>query len=323
MAMDRAYAKRVALLAALLFLVALTTSRITLVLHEFAGHGGVAAVLGSTVDSYELFLFAGGHIRSVRAEPFTQVENISIALGGIAVQVLLGVIALLLARRCRRGSIAHIALHGYAGVVIIHGLFYLAAGTYHGYGDGWSLHRALGAERVYFAFPIALAVVAIAYVATRHLVSILRSRLSGDSRGAQLAAVLVAGAIAAGGHGALAFGELALRPDRTYQQVMTHQYEYDVRAALYEYMKQQEHSGLVVTEADVAKQRRTLVKKHKPFPLNHVLGFLVGIAFLAAAIRSRQRDDIDAPPVELRDLRWIATACGASLAVVATIKWIV
>lgn len=322
MALDRAYAKRVGVLAALLFMVALTTSRVTLVAHEFVGHGGVALAVGSTIDGFELFLFAGGHISSVRDTPLTQAESLSIALGGIAVQLLLGIVALALTRWCRRGSIAHIALLAYGGVVIIHGLFYLSAGTFHGYGDGWGLNRALGADRVYLCVPIAAAVVAITYAATARLVGVLRSRLPGDSRGAQLGAILVAGALAGGGHAALSFGELALRPDPVYQEVMAHRYEHDVQAALNAYLARQQARGVAVSERDKREKRRALVEKYKPFPFNLTLGVLVGIAFFAGAIRSRAHGDIDADPIALGDLRWVAATLSAALAVVATIKWL-
>ena len=277
--------------------------------------------LGSTVQDYELFLFAGGHIRAVRDEPYSQAEDLAISLGGIGVQLAAGGVALLLARRRRAASIARIALTAYGAVVIIHGLFYLAAGTYHGYGDGWALNRALGAQRSYFALPIAAAVVAITYLASLLFVSLLRTRLPRDSSRAQLAAIVIAGLAAGAGHGALAFGELALRPDRTYAQIMTHQYERDVERGLIEYLRAQQQRGVAPSEAEIADQRRMLVREYQPFPLNHVLGVLLGVAFLAAAIRSRQREQKDDGPLSLRDLRWVGAACLASIAIVAVLKW--
>jgi hypothetical protein len=75
-------------LAAVLGCVALAASRLGLVAHELAGHGGAVTVLGGTVAAVRLFWFAGGWV-SYHVET-SEAGLLAIALAGMATEAVIG-----------------------------------------------------------------------------------------------------------------------------------------------------------------------------------------------------------------------------------------
>ena len=119
--------------------VGLLWSRVTLVLHELLGHAVTASLFGARVTGYHLFVFAGGRV-SYRFPDERPGPRLVTSLGGIALELLVGAVALALARRARRPAVRY-ALASLAVIDAAHGAVYLARGTHYGYGDGALLAR--------------------------------------------------------------------------------------------------------------------------------------------------------------------------------------
>src|SRR5688572_18166469 len=121
-------------LSILLALIALITSRVTLVVHEFIAHGGAVVALGSTVDDFRLFLFGGGWVSFHRSPAYSVGESLAISVAGIALELVVGGALIAIAARLRRGSPARALAIAFGSIDIVHALYYLAAGTHHGFG---------------------------------------------------------------------------------------------------------------------------------------------------------------------------------------------
>ena len=275
----------VARLALLFLAIALATSRFTLILHEVIGHGGVVKAIGGSIDGYHLYWFAGGFIEFSRTTPYGPVEELAVFLGGIVLEIVLGVIALLVCRATRPGTMLRIVLLAYAAIVLVHAGYYLAAGTFHGFGDGQVLYRQLGANRLYLVLPVALMLLAAAHVLARHLVARVRARLSVSKHAVWLvgAAVLLAGA----GHAALSFGELAIRPNPTYRATMQSERMRAIDRDLAVYIRAIEAArGRGPDRDELAQRRHELDRDRTDFPFGRILVGLIAIALLTGAARS-------------------------------------
>lgn len=318
--------RRTLRLGILLLLIALFCSRITLVLHELVGHGLTAIAVGAGVKGYHLFYFAGGYIQFEGA--FTTTSALMVSLGGIALELLLGVAALACARWWRPAEssgagrrIAHAGALGIAAIEIVHALYYLGAGTFHGYGDGAELHRMLGASRLWLVAPVALLAIAAAYVLARVFGSTLREWLSDLAPRRQVGVIAGAVAIAAAGHAALTFGELALTPSRSYAQVMKHQSVREAEVELAHYYRAQIERGTRVSKAQLEAKRTELIAQRRPFPLHVTLAALLMIALALGVARARARPGRG--PAEVPSwaaLRWPAAAVLGSLVLIAALR---
>ena len=129
--MSRAFVRLTALVAG----VALLTSRVMLLLHELGGHAAPAALFGGRVTGWYLFLFAGGRVSYHLGEMSTG-HRLVVSLGGIAIELVVGVLAFALAARRRTRAIAAFALRCVGTVLLGHGGLYLARGVHYGFGDG-------------------------------------------------------------------------------------------------------------------------------------------------------------------------------------------
>jgi hypothetical protein len=310
---------RFALIAAAFFLVALATSRVTLVGHELVGHGALAVLLGADLLSYKLFLFGGGWVSYRWGAPPAPAEQLAVALGGIGFELVAGAIALWLSRRRPAGSLSRVALLSVATIVLLHGGFYLAAGAHHGFGDGRAVHEALGAWRPLLVVPVALAVIGGGYLLARRLAREVTGWLP---VAAWARAGLVAGAavLAAGAHGALAWGERALERDQTYARIMQHESTRRVAVDLDRYAAEARRMrGRAPSRAELEARRAALEEQHRRFPLALVLAVGLGLACLAGLWRSA-RERVDSPPPARRALIPLAAACAASIALVAVLQ---
>ncbi|MCG8420754.1 MAG: hypothetical protein MJE77_22770 [Proteobacteria bacterium] len=271
-------------LALFFFAIALATSRFTLILHEIVGHGAMVKAVGSTVVGYHLYWFAGGFIEFHRAEPYTQAEEMLIFLGGIGVEVVLGAMLLVVARITRPGSIARIGLIGSAAILLIHAGYYLTAGTFHGFGDGWVLHRALGGARLYWVAVATVLLLAGAHLLTGHFMAHVRPLVAGARRPAVM--VGTAALLAALGHLALSFAEMAVSPNPTYKLTMRHHSEREVERELSVYIRAIESErGQQPEGRELVEVERELRKKHATFPFARVLVFLLVLAVVSGMAR--------------------------------------
>jgi hypothetical protein len=286
----------VARLAVGFLLIGLAVSRISLVAHELGGHALPALALGADVTEVRFFWFAGGWIRYDLDAP-SVVERLVIGLGGIAVELVLAAAAALAARRVRRprgtpsrwGPRLGLFLVAFALLDAVHALFYLATGGFHGHGDGLTLSRVLGDARVPFALAVGALACVAAFVGARALGRLAVPRLA--PRGPRGTAVAIAGAalVAALGHAGLAAGELALRRDRVYGEIMRTSGQRATERALAAARAAAAARGAPLDPAALAARRAALEAEHRQFPFRWALAAaiaLAGLGGLGRAVRA-------------------------------------
>jgi hypothetical protein len=300
-------------LIAFIAAVSLATTRVGLVVHELIGHGGTANLVGAGVEDIRLFWFAGGWIQYGRDAEWTLRDALIVQLGGIAIELAVGAVALAWGRR--RGGWLGLALTGAGAGWVIHAGAYLAIGTWHGFGDGVLLHRALGSAKAAVAIPAGAICVATAYVATRALTGRFEAVVPVASRAGRLAIVAAAVAVAGGVHAGLARAELALRHDATYSGIMRHEREREIDRELAAWLAEQRARGAEADRASIAKHRRELDAAHRTFPFGVVLVIAIAGAGIAGAARSR-RPARDPPPLDRRVLIAAGAAAAIALALV-------
>jgi hypothetical protein len=317
---------RLVRLSCLFFLIGLTTSRLTLVAHELGGHALPALAVGSTEVGFELFWFAGGYVTFQRPEAYDIAERLFISLGGIGLELIMGLAGLWLARVLRRrrgpGSVAYLAVFGFATINLVHGLYYLATGAFHGFGDGWLLHRELGSDRWWVAVPAALLALVAGYFCARVLGCRIRSSLPPAPAAAQVATIGIAVLLAAGLHAALSFGEVRLRADRetgrTYTRVMKHQSAREVERDLARYLAEARRQGARLERREIEQVKERLEDQHRELPFAPLLGVGLGIACLIGVARGRPEAGEGNLPA-WRRLTPLALLCAASVLLVVVL----
>ncbi len=311
--------RRVLLVAAVFFLVALATSRVALVAHELVGHGLLAVGCGADLVSYKLFVFGGGWVTyRWPAGPPGEAVSLAVALGGIALELLAGSAALLVGVG-RRGPVARVGWLAVATILLLHAGFYLAAGTHHGFGDGRAVHEALGAWRLLVVAPASIAVVAGGFWLARRLAAEVADWVAGRPA-ARAGQILVASVLAAAAHGALTYGERVLTSDDTYARIMEHE---DVRLVARDVgrfaTEIRQARGRPPTADELAAAKARFEEEHRVFPLAPILGVLLGLACIAGLWLAVRR------PTEPRDAqwrmaRWPALVCVAAIALVVALQ---
>jgi len=292
-------------LTALLVCAGLATSRIGLVVHELVGHGATTVAVGGTVTDVQLFYFAGGWIRFR-----TTGGELAIAMGGIVVEAVIGV-AMILAF-ARREQLAGRIGRAIGCALIIHASWYLATGTWHGYGDGVQLHHLLGETRWLVAIPAALVACLAAYAGARIVLGALAATIPGG-RGARIAGTVVAMVLAAGIQLGAALGEVALRRDATYGATMRAERDRAISRELAQWAEAQRRQGATPSDEDRTRMQREVAGRHRTFPFAYVLGALVVVSIGLGAGRSRSPLGGAVPA---RVLAFAATIAGGSIALV-------
>ncbi|MCX5745105.1 MAG: hypothetical protein NT062_21680 [Proteobacteria bacterium] len=296
----------VARLAVLLTCVGLATSRLGLIAHELVGHGGAAVLVGGDVLEVHLFWFAGGWIRYQVPEP-SATKFLIVAMGGIVVELVLGALLWL---GVRGPHLGRQLLRGIGATFVVHALWYLAVGAWHGFGDGLLLHRELGAARPPFAVVVGVMVCAAGFLGARGVLGTLvatlpRRRILGFAIAAVVAATVQLG---------LGVGETRLRRDDTYATVMRPERDRVILAELARW--QAAHPDEARRTAARAAEQARLEAVHAPsFPFALVLGIAAASAIALGAWRTRRSDA--SVPVTDRQLAIAAILCGVGI--VATI----
>lgn len=298
----------VARLAVLVTCAGLATSRIGLVAHELVGHGGAAIAMGGTVTDVQLFWFAGGWIRFDATG-----GELVIALGGIVVESIVGLALWIgLARRVSLGGRIARAI---GAALVLHAAWYLATGTWHGFGDGVLLHRALGDAKWLVALPAAAVTIAAGHAAARWVLGALAATIPGG-RGRRIAGTLIALVVAGGVQVAVAVGEVQLRRDTTYAQVMRREPDVIAARELAQWTARETSAGHAPSAAARAEMQRNLAQRHAQFPFALVLAILTVLATGAGAVRTRGAPEA---PVAAGLLARSAIICGGSIALVIAI----
>lgn len=295
-------------LASILAALGLVTTRIGLVLHEWAGHGGVAVACGGTIERVRLFWFAGGWIHYDLPKDASLAAHVASTMGGIGLELVLGTIVWFVLAR-RKGLVVQV-VRACAAAFVIHAAWYLSVGTYHGFGDGTIVRFVAGdTKRYLIALPAGAVVIAMCYFGARQIMGVLAGSLPTRRWTGLVVAVL----IAAGFQGALVMGEMSVRRDENYAVAMQPERE---RRAEYELMKwvaQQKKLGVQVDAAARDARAAELKKKHRELPYGWILGTLSVVAIVAGTRRSKIAEDVVFSP------RFVLTASTLAVASVALV----
>jgi len=302
---DPAVTRAVLRLIVLLVCAGLATSRIGLVFHELVGHGGATVAVGGTVTDVQLFYLAGGWIR-FRATG----GELVIAMGGIVVEVAIG-LALVLGF-ARRDQLAGRIARAIGCALIIHASWYLATGTWHGYGDGVQLHRILGDAKWLIAVPAGLVTCIAGYAGAKIVLGALASTIPG-SRRAQLAGLVVAVIVAGGIQAGAAVGEVMIRRDTNYKKVMRPESERVISREMAEWAEAQRRQGATPSEEERRRIEAEIASRHTTFPFAYVLAALLLVSIGAGAVRARATP---AAAIAGRLLAITAAIAGGSIALV-------
>jgi hypothetical protein len=193
-------------------------SRLGLLLHELAGHAGVARVLGCQIDGIRLFAFGGGYVES-SCQPLPLAAALAIDVGGIGLELVVGTL-LLIAARGRQGLLG-LFLASTGLLFVLHAVFYSVTGVHYGVGDGRRLHLLLGERRT---LPLWIGSVTLV-VATGWCARLAARRLAagipGASRSRRVATLALAAIAAAALHGTLLLAEQRIAPDLVYAASFT------------------------------------------------------------------------------------------------------
>ena len=314
-------------LSVLVASVVLLTSRVMLLAHEFAGHAAPATLFGGRVTGWYLFVFAGGRV-SYRLGQLGSGQRLVVSLGGIALELLIGAFAFVVARRQRERATTAFCLRCVGTVLVGHGAMYLARGVHYGFGDGALLAYRLGGTpaRVIVVLLASALAVGVAVAGGRLLAHFAASFFAGTVR-RSAAAVLLVFACAGLVHGALAFGEVRFFSDPTWVRVMENA---SVIAARDEVAKRIAEAKLrgeqPLSPEDEARMTEALERARRPWPLDPVLLLAVVTGLVLGVVRgTRERrameaasDDASALPV-LPSWRFVLGVLGALLLVVAVI----
>lgn len=298
----------VARLALLATCAGLAASRIGLVAHELVGHGGAALAMGGTVTEVQLFYFAGGWVRFEATG-----GELVIALGGIAVEAVIG--AALWIGLARRDALGARIARAIGAALVLHASWYLATGTWHGFGDGVRLHRALGDAAWMLAIPAGLVTIGAGFAAARWVMGALAATVPG-TRARRIAGTVLALSIAGGLQLAAAVGEVTLRRDGTYAQVMRREPDRVAARELAAWTEAQARAGAAPSEAARAEMQRQLAARHAQFPFAIVLAVLTVLGVVAGAVRTRP---VPPSPIASGLLARLAAVCVGSVTLVIAI----
>jgi hypothetical protein len=126
--------RKLFLLDAALLGLAILASRAALLLHEVVGHGLTALALGANGFTLKLSLFGGGFVTPSGLRT-GDAGYAFFSLGGIAVNLLTGVGAWLVARTLKRRGLLYAFLLMFGAGSVGQAIFYLGNGFFYGEGD--------------------------------------------------------------------------------------------------------------------------------------------------------------------------------------------
>lgn len=297
-------------LAALLAALGLATSRVGLIIHELVGHGGTAVALGGEIRDFRMFWFAGGWIR-YHFPDGTRDEFLAISLGGIVIEAVIGAAVWLVLTRA--DSLWVRLARGAGAAFVIHAAWYFATGTWHAYGDGWQVSRALGDARYPAAIIVGLFACGATFAAARLLLGALAAQIPGSPK-SQVIGVVAAAILAGGLQITLAFGEVRVRGDSTYGAIMITERDRNIERDLRLWHQQQRGTNLA--DRDILAARDRIAKQHdEQLPFAPVLA----IALLAAVVAGARRARAPTDPLTTRHLVIAGALAGGSIASVIAI----
>jgi hypothetical protein len=280
----------VARLTCILAGVGLVTTRLGLIAHELIGHGATAIALGGEIVTARLYWFGGGWIRYEMPDPISYSKRLAVSLGGIAFELVVGM-AMWIAL-ARRTSLVGKILRAVGAALALHALWYLAVGTYHGYGDGQLLRWLTEDGHYAIAIIAGAALCVLAFFAARAILGVLAATL--PTR--RVAGMLIAIVVAAGFQGALLIVEMEMRPDPSYMAIMATEGKRVVQRELSEWEKEQRERGIAIDEAARRARERAIAAQHRELPFLWILGACALLAIAAGWWRSKDQKFESIPP---------------------------
>jgi len=260
-------------------------------------------------------------VRYSRAEPFSTGEQLFVAMGGLALELILSIVCLWWARRLQRGSLPQLAVLGIGIGLLLHCLHYVAGGTFHGYGDPWVLYTDLGSARVYVAVAVAVVMCGAGFFLARYMAGLLRGLLARHSARTQLAIIVAAVLTAGAAHATLAFGEQAIAPNRTYKATFKSVSERQVEAGVRRYrVMLVRRRGRAPSAEELARVRRRLKRTHATFPFALVISVCLGLAVIAGMVVARPVDVTAGGVPTLGGQRNLALVAVSGLALVGILR---
>ena len=243
----------------------------------------------------------------------------AVALGGIALELVAGAVALAIAGRCRR-PVAKVGLFATATILLLHAGFYLAAGTHHGFGDGRAPHDALGAWRPLLVVPVALAVVAGGYLLAARLArEATAGSLAGRSRAPDRSPPPPSSPPPPTALSPSASGRSPTTRN-TPASWSTRRSAWSPATSVASPPQSRRAQGRPPTAAELAAARARLEEKHRPFPLAPILAVALGLACLAGLWRAVSRAHDSARDARWRAALFPAVICAGSVLLVAAIQ---
>jgi hypothetical protein len=290
-------------LTGLVALVALLTSRVMLLVHEFGGHAAPASLFGGRISGWFLFLFAGGRV-SYRVLDLDVGRRLVVTLGGIAIELAVGAAAFVLARRLRARPVGAFCLLCVGTVLVGHAAIYLARGVHYGFGDGAFLAQRLGGARAIVVFGASALAVGAAVAGGRRLARLPAALFDGTPRrvaGATLLAFACAGLV----HGGLAAAEIRWFPDPAWVAVMEDASVAAARAEVARRIAEARRSGEALpTTEEQERMMQALERARRPWPLDPVLVLAVIAALVIGVLRGARESCATREVASSALLRW-------------------
>jgi hypothetical protein len=312
-------------LSVLVASVALLTSRVMLLVHEFVGHAAPATLFGGRVVGWYLFLFAGGRV-SYRLGEMSDDRRLVVALGGISIELLVGALALLLARARRDRATVAFCLVFVGTVLVVHPAMYLARGVHYGFGDGALLGRQLGGSRVIVVMAASALGVGATLAGARRLARFAASFFAGTPRRvtSMILLVLVCAGLV---HGVLAVTELHFSSDAGYSRAMESASVTSARDEMANRIARAKRLGEAVpSPEEQARMMKALERARRPWPLDPLLVLAVLTALVVGVVRGTREQratEVETDPVDLpswRDVHRILAALALVLAVILVVR---
>ncbi|HTR50642.1 MAG TPA: hypothetical protein VMJ10_08040 [Kofleriaceae bacterium] len=293
-------------LTILLACATLATTRFGLVVHEVVGHGGTAIALGGEITAIKLFWFAGGWV-GYRLDDAGLAAHLACRLGGIASELVTGA-ALWLALRRRTGLGARV-VRGIAAGLAVHATWYLAAGTWYGFGDGIALYQELGDGRYAVSIPAALVGSLAGFASAREVFAGIAGAAPGKRWIVALVIALVANVVPIA-------CEVYLRHDEVYTAMMMSERARTIQRELGRYQAERPDAPRAELDAELGR----LEDEHPhPFPFAPVFAPITLAAIVAGCFASLRRAG-PREPVSSRLAARAAITAGAGLALVIAIQ---
>jgi|GEM_PF-2880914 len=275
--------------------VALLTSRVMLLVHEFGGHAAPATWFGGRVTGWYLFLFAGGRV-SYRLGNLDASRRLVVSLGGIALELVIGAGAFALARSMRDRATAAFCQLCVGTVLVGHAAMYLARGVHYGFGDGAFLAQRLGGARVFVVVAASTLAVGVAFAGGRLLSRFAAAFFAATTTRRAAGAVLLVFAAAGLVHGGLASTEVRYFSDATWVRVMEDASVVAARDEVARRVAEGKRRGeQPLSPEDQARMTEALERARRPWPLDPFLVLAVVTGLVVGVVRgTRERRAMDA-----------------------------